>query len=369
MSRDSGAEQPTQRTVAELLAEYGGSSQRNTRRRRRRAEDPSETAPQAIIDRVLSDSGKLRPVQPDEEPPQRRGHRQGPQGSGAPQPPAAPEQPTTQVPVPADAQQPEPPAAPEPQRDAAEAPEQPGTNYWAQRFASASPPAQSASPQAKLTTPTDDPEATVRQPALPQAEPRRGDGETEQLPRVRPQAGPPASEEGTEVLPYPQTAPAEADEQGEPADPYDVEPYSAEDDYGEDDYGEDEYGGDEYADDYGEDDFAAADDYDPELPAGLDDEDYADDEAAERSPGREWGILAVQGVVGLLAGGLVWFGFRYLWMFNSIAALIAALVVTGALVLVARKVLRTDDLQTILLAVLVGLACTVSPVALMMLSR
>ena len=74
-------------------------------------------------------------------------------------------------------------------------------------------------------------------------------------------------------------------------------------------------------------------------------------------------------MVGLLAGGLVWFGFRYLWMFNSIAALIAALVVTGALVLVARKVLRTDDLQTILLAVLVGLACTVSPVALMMLSR
>ena len=96
---------------------------------------------------------------------------------------------------------------------------------------------------------------------------------------------------------------------------------------------------------------------------------FGNDEAAERSPGREWGILALQGVVGLLAGGLVWFGFRYLWMFNSIAALIAALVVTGALVLVARKVLRTDDLQTILLAVLVGLACTVSPVALMMLSR
>lgn len=46
MSRDSGAEEPTQRTVAELLAEYGNDGgQRNARKRRRRAEDPTETAP------------------------------------------------------------------------------------------------------------------------------------------------------------------------------------------------------------------------------------------------------------------------------------------------------------------------------------
>ena len=59
MSRESGSEHPSQRTVAELLAEYGGSSKRdgNSNRRRRRAEDPSETAPQAIIERVLSDNG------------------------------------------------------------------------------------------------------------------------------------------------------------------------------------------------------------------------------------------------------------------------------------------------------------------------
>src|SRR5205807_3850124 len=63
MSRDDGSERG-QRTVAELLAEYGGSANA-PRRRRRRAEDDEDSAPQTIIERVLSDSGKLLPVRDD----------------------------------------------------------------------------------------------------------------------------------------------------------------------------------------------------------------------------------------------------------------------------------------------------------------
>src|SRR5215469_8170832 len=89
MSRESGSDRP-QRTVAELLAEYGGNAGDAPRRRRRRAEDDGDSAPQTIIERVLSDSGKLLPIRDDQppEPPRRAGgHR-----SGSPRPPA--QQPT-----------------------------------------------------------------------------------------------------------------------------------------------------------------------------------------------------------------------------------------------------------------------------------
>ncbi len=110
--------------------------------------------------------------------------------------------------------------------------------------------------------------------------------------------------------------------------------------------------------------------YDPELPAGMATQDYADDEddAESASSRREWFTFAGQAVIGLLLGGLVWVAFRWLWLAFAPAALVAALVVTGCLVLVARKVLRTEDLQSILLAVLVGLVCTVSPAALLLIS-
>ena len=80
----------------------------------------------------------------------------------------------------------------------------------------------------------------------------------------------------------------------------------------------------------------------------------------------DWVVLGGQVLGVLLAGGVVWMGFRGLWRELPLPALAAALAFTGALVLGARKVLRTDDLQTILLSVLVGLVCTVSPVALLL---
>lgn len=373
MSRDSGADQPTQRTVAELLAEYGGSSQKSSRRRRRRAEDPTETAPQAIIERVLSDSGQLRAVSPDGEPPQRRSHRPGAPNTPGPQPPA-PQPPAAQPPAgqappsaPQQAASPAAPPAPEPApAEPAAAPESSGASYWAQRFSSA------GKSKGKAPAPPEgDVEATIQQPALRRPAPQQDapppvppappaaapkptppEGVTEQLPRVPAPAEPDA--EGTAVLAYPlaqpqqsQAKPQQEDEQAEPEDPYDFDSY------------------DEPEAEYVEDD-----DYDRELPAGLDADDYREDEEEEPvSAGKEWGTLVLQGVAGLVGGGLVWVGFRWLWGTNALAALGAALVITGLLVFIAWKFLRTNDLQTILLAVLVGLFCTVSPAALLLFSH
>ncbi|MER7013263.1 hypothetical protein ABT324_17735 [Saccharopolyspora sp. NPDC000359] len=351
MNRDSGADQPTQRTVAELLAEYGASGQKGSRRRRRRAEDPSETAPQAIIERVMSDSGQMRAIQPDAEPPQYRSHRAaGRRPAAPPPPPAAAAPPAPPAPEPPAPPAPEPPA---PEPPAAEAPaEQPGgPSYWAQRFATAG---------GKQPAPVEgDAEATIQQPALradappvpPTAPKTPPEGVTEQLPRVAPPAAP-VPEEGTEVLAVPAAPPERVEEAPERDD---------EDPYDFDSYEEPEA---EYAED---------DDYDPELPAGMGADDYREDEAEDEpeppSPAKEWGTLALQGVAGLVGGGAVWFGFRWLWGFHALAALGAALLFTGLLVFVAWKFLRNNDLQTILLSVLVGLFCTVSPAALLLISH
>jgi len=477
MSRESGSEHPSQRTVAELLAEYGGSSKRdgNSNRRRRRAEDPSETAPQAIIERVLSDSGKMRPVRPEEDEPgsaqpaggQPAGGQptpqpapgqpapgqpgpgpqgpaqQGPAPAGPAQPPAQPPQPAgpnAAAPAPAQsapgqpaqpqapAQPPQaPPAGPQqygpgtgPQRGVPPGPPQPpapqtppnqapqgpagpaapaedaaaeqsGADYWTQRFTAAgAPPRTGGAPAEDPPTDGVDNEATLQHPAVPtgpwQAPPGPqqppaappAEGATEQLPRVEAEAR--NSSSGTAMMPYPE-APA--------SDPYGYDDYGYGQDpgYGQDaayppgGYGDYPAGGppeDDYPgrDAVGYSDPYDADDYDTALPAGMDADDYrpgsasaVEEDEPERTTGKEWLLLAVQGGGGLIAGGVVWFAFRWLWTAIPIAALVAALVITGALVFIARKFLRTDDLQTILLAVLVGLICTVSPAALLLIGQ
>lgn len=421
MSRDSGSEDPSKRTVAELLAEHGGGgSQRNARRRRRRAEDPSETAPQAIIDRVVSDSGRMRPVPPEEGTDQETSqpeHRTPPPTDAVPpsgDPPADPPPPAP----PATSDDSSAPAAP---REATESPSSPqDANFWARRFAAAgSAPGPVQQPEqaagARPPAPAEpDPEATAQQPALPkrpgparpqgtalpaaptppravpeepttQAVPlpnttgtgpsRHGDARsvqgaapevenaTEQFPPVEGTIDPgvTAAANGTAMLDYSQQDEAPSVLEGDYEDPYDSLSYDPDyDDVYTADY--DDLDEDDYEDDYED------DTYDPELPAGMEAEDYLDEdsEERERTPAKEWLLLAGQGGVGLLAGGMVWLGFRWLWTVIPIVALAAALAITGALVMIARRFLRTDDLQTILLAVLVGLACTVSPVALLL---
>src|SRR5688500_9140910 len=92
MSHEGGPEQP-QRTVAELLAKYGAESgERAPRRRRRRADDMDDTGAQAIIDRVLSESGEMQAIRDDMPPPERTSHRRGHSTGQYPRPQQPPPQ-------------------------------------------------------------------------------------------------------------------------------------------------------------------------------------------------------------------------------------------------------------------------------------
>ncbi len=175
---------------------------------------------------------------------------------------------------------------------------------------------------------------------------------------------------GTAMFPFPGSGPDPAADFG---DPYDFDDDVR--DFGDDGYGPDGYDADGYGpgedggvDDDGIDDgdFAFGDEEAGDRPTGLPADDGTDE--GEQSPGRQWVGQVAQAVVGLLCGAVIFFGFSWLWTKNSVAAFVAALVVTGCLVLLARK-LRGDDLQIILLAVLAGLFCTVSPAALLMLGQ
>ncbi|ANZ37452.1 hypothetical protein BBK82_16760 [Lentzea guizhouensis] len=120
-----------------------------------------------------------------------------------------------------------------------------------------------------------------------------------------------------------------------------------------------------------EDDYLNSDDDsdDDERPAGLDDASEADEEPedeAQRSPAKEWLVMIGQLAVGVLGGAALWLAFNFLWRTQAVAALVVALAVTVGLVLLVRKIRRADDLQTTLLAILVGLIVTVSPAAMLL---
>ncbi|KAA9164879.1 hypothetical protein FPZ12_006335 [Amycolatopsis acidicola] len=127
---------------------------------------------------------------------------------------------------------------------------------------------------------------------------------------------------------------------------------------------------DEEVDEFG--DFGEAE---PERLGGHEYEAEAEPEAEEEaeesdsSPAKQWLSMAAQLALGVLGGAAVWLGFNWLWGQIPAAALVAALVVVVGLVWIVRKIRRADDIQTMVLAVLVGLVVTVSPAALLLLSR
>jgi len=104
------------------------------------------------------------------------------------------------------------------------------------------------------------------------------------------------------------------------------------------------------------------------APAGVDgalDVDEAEDgEQAEGSPAKQWLMMIAQLAIGVVGGAALWLGFQWLWNALPAAALAAAVAVIVALVVVVRRIRKADDLQTMVLAVLVGLIVTVSPAAL-----
>ncbi|XVS64103.1 hypothetical protein ACQPYE_38630 [Actinosynnema sp. CA-299493] len=403
MSRESESEQ-TQRTVAELLAQYGGGSGEVTpRRRRRRAEETSDTAPQAIIDRVNSDSGQLRAIRDEPEPP--------PAAPPAPLSPAP--LPQRQRPVEAERTAYQPPVSrPEPPASRLEPPvsrlEPPASRL--------EPPASRLEPPKKAESgrrraPDVDPaeETRVVPPIVAdyQGEPSRSTLPTPPVkpeasrsnlvrpvpPGVPPAAKSPVREPVTEVIPritdkltpnVPlESLPTESVLIVPPAPPRLPEPLpdqSAEDWFGDDEPAEavegestafhpyvdlDEEDEDE---DYPRRDFKRRDP-DDDGPAGLgdlDDEDDEDERPADRSAGKEWLLMIGQLAAGVIGGAALWLGFNFLWRTAAPAALVVALAVTVGLVMMVRKIRRADDLQTTVLAVLVGLIVTVSPAAMLL---
>lgn len=100
-----------------------------------------------------------------------------------------------------------------------------------------------------------------------------------------------------------------------------------------------------------------------------DDRDTGGQSGPGPSPAKQWMTLGAQLALGAVGGAAVWLGFNWLWVKLPAAALVAALAVTVGLVLIVRKVRRAEDLQTTVLALLVGLVVTVSPAALLLVSQ
>ncbi|MGY6656597.1 hypothetical protein ACXIZN_30955 [Amycolatopsis sp. TRM77291] len=189
----------------------------------------------------------------------------------------------------------------------------------------------------------------------------------------------------------PPVAPVEPDADPEP-DPFDagpptmghpapmpfVPPHSLDDRDRQDnlDEYEREFAGPAYPDggpDFGRDDYGyRADDYEDDYDDNVDDVVEDDEPAAPAekvSPGKQWLALAGQLALGVVGGAGVWLGFNWLWVNIPAAALVAALLVIVALVWIVRKIRKAEDLQTLVLAVLVGLVVTVSPAALLLVAR
>ncbi|MBB5893073.1 hypothetical protein ACFFS4_03515 [Kutzneria kofuensis] len=429
MSRESGSER-SQRTVAELLAQYGANSDDGApRRRRRRADEPSDTSPQTIIDRVLSDSGNLMAIRDDAEettvgtqPPVRQQQpptppaatsqqlpkrpvqqppQAGPQQSPPPpmppagpqqqQPPAAaPQQTSTGMRPPVRPGAPAAPAAgrtpppPPPRIESSrtnlsradlmrqgpqQAPQQPSGQQQAPQQPSQQPPTGYFRPTPPGTPPPVDATAdtTHLRPITPDTPPPNPlanrlagappqEGVTEQLPRI-----PAAVGESTQAHPGPLV-----DDDDDPFAGVGTQtpmestqahagPYV---DEGDEDY--------EY--DYEQENaFSYAVDHDA-APAGVGGslavEDEEDGEEAEGSPAKQWLMMIAQLAIGVVGGAALWLGFQWLWNALPAAALAAAVAVIVALVIVVRRIRKADDLQTMVLAVLVGLIVTVSPAAL-----
>jgi len=160
----------------------------------------------------------------------------------------------------------------------------------------------------------------------------------------------------------------------------------ADGDYDDSDYADEGYEDENYAEDYDASGESAVDDADdePELLSGQqakpepaaeqaaasDQDDQGDeDDEQEQSPARQWLVVGVQLALGVVGGAAVWLLFNWLWNQLPVVALGTALVVTAGLVWIVRKIRKAEDMQTTLMAVLVGLVVTVSPAMLLLLSR
>jgi hypothetical protein len=95
-----------------------------------------------------------------------------------------------------------------------------------------------------------------------------------------------------------------------------------------------------------------------------------DSDAGESgSPLWEWAAMVSQVGLGVVGGATLWLICEWLWQRIPVVALVVALGLITGMVWVVRRVRRAEDLQTTVIAVLVGLFVTVSPAALLLVSR
>ena len=87
------------------------------------------------------------------------------------------------------------------------------------------------------------------------------------------------------------------------------------------------------------------------------------------SPLWEWAVMVSQIGIGVVGGAALWLSCEWLWQRVPLVALVVALTIITGLVWVVRRVRRAEDLQTTVIAVLVGLFVTVSPAALLLVGR
>ncbi|MEH3157272.1 MAG: hypothetical protein PGN29_18940 [Gordonia paraffinivorans] len=83
------------------------------------------------------------------------------------------------------------------------------------------------------------------------------------------------------------------------------------------------------------------------------------------SPARQWAMLGLQVVAGLIVGVGLFLGFTELWRWNVYFALVLAVVVIFGLVTFVHVVRRSSDLVSTLIALAVGLIVTIGPLALL----
>ena len=395
----------TPRTVADLLAQYGGSSVPPGGRRRRRASDPEDTAPQAIIDRVLSDSATMRRLDEHGQPvvpswPADRGERP-PSHGAAPAVRAVPPSTTTPRATSPVRQQPPrmaPPPTIRPHRD-----DEPTDRFPRIEPDALNPPSARGATVKGRTAPGAAGRGGASAPGgttAPAAAGRGGAAAARDAAALGGAATPGVAAPGG-------TARDSGSRYGAPprrAEPQrrgQYQPEPDEPDWGDAPRRSEQHPAIASEATKGPRQLGTAPDAEPPArsaparsasanvtaprgrtaarsPAPDDDDELLDDEydevdededLDEESPTREWLVMTSQLAIGAVGGAALWLGFQGLWQFMPLAALVVALVVITALVWIVRRIRHSDDLQTTVVTVLVGLFVTVSPAALLLLGR
>ncbi|MGU3291912.1 hypothetical protein [Williamsia sp. M5A3_1d] len=108
-----------------------------------------------------------------------------------------------------------------------------------------------------------------------------------------------------------------------------------------------------------------ADDSTSTTSTQSDPSDQSDQPTDGSSPMRQWMILGLQVLAGLVIGVGLFLGFTELWRWNVYFALVLSVVVIFGLVTFVHVVRRSQDLISTLLALAVGLVVTIGPLALL----